>query len=68
LTWAADTNRKNTMTETAFGTELGKLVPKIKVRGGHEYPFGLLEVGDPPTGGAPSDDDAAEIMLQRLNL
>jgi putative DNA primase/helicase len=66
--WAAETNRKSTITETAFGTELGKLVPKIKVRGGHEYPFGLLEVGDPPTAGAPSDDDAAEIMLQRLNL
>ncbi len=66
--WAAETNRKSTMTETAFGIELGKLVAKIKARGANEYPFGLLEVGDPPTAGAPSDDDAAEIMLQRLNL
>jgi putative DNA primase/helicase len=66
--WAAETNRKSTMTETAFGTELGKLVAKIKTRGANEYPFGLLEVSDPPTAGAPSDDDAAEIMLQRLNL
>jgi putative DNA primase/helicase len=68
LTWAAETNRKATINETNFGTELGKLVAKIKTRGANEYPFGLLEVSDPPTAGAPSDDDAAEIMLQRLNL
>ena len=68
LTWAAETNRKATINETNFGTELGKLVPKTRTKNGNEYPFGLLEVGDPPTAGAPSDDDAAEILLQRLNL
>ena len=46
LAWAAATNRKSTMTETAFGIELGRLVTKKKERGANEYFFGLVA---PPT-------------------
>ena len=55
LQWAATSNRQRTMTETAFGIDLGKLVEGSKGRAGKVYPFGLLTVD-----GASVDEDVSE--------
>lgn len=42
LQWAANNNRRQTLTSTTFGTDLGKLVPYWKDMHGKWYAFGLV--------------------------
>lgn len=77
LQWAAETNRQRTLTETAFGTELGKLVAHWKGMDGKRYAFGWLtekeeqahhsntEAPERQAPTVPADDDA---LLRELGM
>ena len=76
LQWAAETNRQRTLTETAFGTELGKLVAHWKGMDGKRYAFGWLtekeeqahhsntEAPERPAPIVPADDDGERILAE----
>lgn len=54
LQWAAATNRQRTLTETAFGADLGKLAKSERKRAGKVYFFGLTTATVSATQPAPT--------------